>query len=296
MSTHGTPRGLILNADSPLLDALAALVRDARLVFFAGLPGTGKSLLVHQLAHLAHAHGRRVHLLQWDVARPIFEASEPGRQYPQEAGVTHGVIRLAVGRWARAVLAEWYARHLGSGDILIGETPFVGHRLVELARRDSDAAEPVLAGGWTRFVIPVPTRALRAHLEAERARRARHPLHRREQEDAPPDVLRDLWRQLVMVARCLDLAGEAPPVDDVAFDPKIYQRVYEHLLVYRHAQALVLETRLPTADFTPYAFQVPTVDVVPTAAEATRAIHDVLARHPDAVALQETIERWYRTT
>ena len=73
---------------SPLFETLAALARDARLVFFAGLPGTGKSLLIHQLAHLAHGRGRHVHLLQRDVARPVFEASRAGRRHPQVHGVT----------------------------------------------------------------------------------------------------------------------------------------------------------------------------------------------------------------
>lgn len=288
--------GLILNSGEPLMETLTSLARDARFAFFAGLPGTGKSLLVHQLAHLAHARGRRIHLLQWDVARPVFEASDPGRRYPQDAGVTHGMIRLAVGRWARAALARWHAEHPGFADVLIGETPFVGHRLVELARRDHDPAEAVLSAEWTRFVIPVPTRDLRAHLEAERARRTRQPLHPRESEDAPPDVLHDLWRQLVVVARTLGLVGDGVRRgDDVPYDPQIYQRVYEHLLSRRHAQTVTLDTRLPTADFTPYRFEIPTVDVVPTPAEASLTIHDVQASYPDAGDLQAAIDRWYRT-
>jgi hypothetical protein len=287
--------GLILNSGAPLLETLSSLARDARLAFFAGLPGTGKSLLVHQLAHLAHARGRRIHLLQWDVARPVFEASNPGRLYPQQAGVTHGMIRLAVGQWARAALAQWDAQHPGFADILIGETPFVGHRLVELARRDRDPAESVLMAEWTRFIIPVPTRDLRAHLEAERARRASQPLHPRESEDAPPDVLQDLWRQLVVVARTLGLVGdEVWPGDDVPYDPLIYQRVYEQLLANRHTEAVAVDTRLPTADFTPYAFEIPISDIVPTSAEASRAILDVQARYADAEDLHEAIERWYR--
>src|SRR3989449_9742603 len=84
---------------------LAERFRDLagqRMVFFAGLPGTGKSLLVHQLVHLAGAAGRTVHLLQWDVARPVFEASPAGRHYPLADGVTHAVIRRAAGLWVRA--------------------------------------------------------------------------------------------------------------------------------------------------------------------------------------------------
>ena len=50
----------------PGLQARLTELAQQRLVFFAGMPGTGKSLLVHLLAHLAHAAGRPVHLLQWD--------------------------------------------------------------------------------------------------------------------------------------------------------------------------------------------------------------------------------------
>lgn len=291
---NATDRGLVVREDARLLAALAALARDARIVFFAGLPGTGKSLLIHQLAHLAHAAGRRVHLLQWDVARPAFEASAPGRRYPQERGVTHGVIRLAVGRWARGAVARWHAEHPGAADVLIGETPFVGHRLIELARPGRDEAERVLAAEETRFVIPVPSRALRTHLEAERARRARDPLHRREEEDASPEVLRDLWRHLAGVARVLGMTDPAARADDdVPYDPALYRRVYERLLTHRHASALPLDTRLPTREFSAYDFRVPIVDVAPTEAEAARAIHAVEDDYPDLEALQREIDGWY---
>lgn len=290
--TDSSPeRRLIVGGDSPLLAALEALARSARLVFVAGLPGTGKSLLIHQLAHLAHDRGRRIHLLQWDIARPVFERTEPGRRYPPEAGVTHGVIRLAVGRWARGAVARWPAGHPGLADLLIGETPFIGHRLIELARPAADDAEPVLVAAWTRFVIPVPSAALRAHLEAERERRTRDPLHPREREDAPPDVLRDLWRQVVAAARHLGLAEGA--TDDVPYDPGIYRRVYERLLVRRHAQALAVERRLPTGGMSAYDFGIPVAEIVPTDAEAAAAIRDV-ERSAGPEAVQRAIDDWYR--
>jgi len=279
---------------SPLFETLAALARDARLVFLAGLPGTGKSLLIHQLAHLAHGRGRRVHLLQWDVARPVFEASREGRRHPQVRGVTHGIIRLAVGRWARDEIARWDARHPGLDHLLIGETPFIGHRLVELARPASDAAERVLAAATTRFVIPVPSRALRAHLEGERERRAREPRHAREQEDAPPAVLRALWRELFEAAAALGIGDEAGPVGDVPYDPDIYRRVYERLLVHRHALALPLDTVLPVAALSAYDFRIPTADVLPTPEEASWLVEDTAARYPHAALLDIQLADWYR--
>jgi len=270
---------MLLDEGSPLHAALAALTRDTRLVFFAGLPGTGKSLLIRELAHLAHARGRAIHLLQWDVARPVFEASPAGQRHPARDGVTAGAIRLAVGRWARAAVERWHAAQPPAA-LLIGETPFIGHRLIELARRESDAAEPLLAGVATRFVIPVPSRALRAHLEAERQRRARQPRHAREREDAPPAVLRALWREV---------AG-----DDRAYDPDVYRRVYEMILVHRWSSALALDTVLPVGATSAYDVRVPVTDLVPGADEAARAIAAVEASHPTAGDVARAIEGWRR--
>jgi len=285
---------MLVAEGSPLFDALEPLAREARLVFFAGLPGTGKSLLIHQLAHLAHGRGRSVHLLQWDVARPVFEASRAGRRHPQVHGVTHGVIRVAVGRWAREAVARWHARHSGLDHLLIGETPFIGHRLVALARPASDAAEPVLAAASTRFVIPVPSRALRAYLETERERRAREPRHAREREDAPPAVLRALWRELFDVAGTLGITAARPAEEDVPYDPEIYRRVYERLLIRRHAAALAMDTRLPAEQRSAYDFAIPAADVLPAEDEASWHVEDTEARYPHAALLDIELADWYR--
>jgi len=238
---------------SPLHAALDALARDGRCVFFAGLPGTGKSLLIRELALLAHAQGRGI----------------------------------------RAAIARWHQRHAGSSDLLIGETPFIGHRLIALARPTPDDAEPVLASATTRFVIPVPSRALRAHMEAERERRAREPQHPREREDAPPQVLRALWVELLGAAVALGL-HDPRVVDPLPYDPAIYRRVYERLLIRRHAEALGLHDRLPTAGTSSYDLRIPWTDVVPTTADVTDFIRSVEADYPAAGALQGEIEGWYR--
>ncbi|HEV8308930.1 MAG TPA: hypothetical protein VGW35_14810 [Methylomirabilota bacterium] len=293
MDARGTPGELVIGGAPRLYAALRELAETGRLVFFAGLPGTGKSLLLHQLAHLAHGIGRQVHLLQWDVARPVFEACGPGRRYPQDRGVTHGVIRLAVGGWARQALVGWDRAH-GAAHLLIGETPFVGHRLVELARSGDDAAEPLLEAGGTRFVVPVPSREVRRHLEAERARRARRPLHDRETEDAPPEVLRDLWRQLASVARALGVtAAPSEPAAEVPYDPEVYQGVYARVLARRRMVTLPVETLLPTAALSVYDFRVPTRDLIPTADEAARFVETVEAVYGDPEVLRRTIERWW---
>src|SRR5438552_226017 len=206
-----------------------------------------------------------------------------------EAGVTHGLIRVAVGGWARPALARWHVAQPAS-DLLIGETPFVGHRLIELARPIDDAAEPLLASPATRFVIPVPSASLRRHLEAERARRASAPVHAREREDAPPDVLRGVWRELVGVARALGISDAA---DDAAYDPAIYRSLYERLLTHRHAQALAIDERLPAGGVSAYEFRIPTADLVPSDADVARFIAEAEKRYPDPTALGREIEGWF---
>jgi hypothetical protein len=312
-AVRSTNAGIIVAADAPLHRALDELAYAGRVVCFAGLPGTGKSLMIHQLAHLAHRRGRNISLLQWDTARPLFEASEAGRRYPQVDGVTHGMIRVAVGRWARHALAQWHAQHAGADDLLIGETPFVGHRLIELARPADDAAEPVLNLPTCRFVVPVPSRTVRQHMEAERERRTREPQHEREKEDAPPHVLGDLWQQLAQVAATLGLAPPAGSGAQVPYDPDIYRNVYLKVLSRRHAQVLPLDVILPASGLSAYYFQIARADLLPTESDIARFLHEAErafpdgarphvarasvgtagSRVPDGAALAYEIEHWY---
>jgi hypothetical protein len=264
------------------------------MVFFAGLPGTGKSLLVHQLAHLAQSRGRSVHLLQWDVARPVFEASPAGRRYPLADGVTHAVIRKAAGIWSRHAVVAWSGRHPGPGPLLLGETPFVGNRFIELARRADDHAEALLAARSCRFVITVPSGAVRRFLESERERRALSPLHPREREDAPPHVLRELWRELAEVARRLGIGrsvAEAPP-----YDPSIYRQVYDSVLQHRNVEVVPLDVILPTETLSVYDFAVSPAVLVPTETEAEQFIGEVERRYQDPSALEHEVAHWWEVS
>ena len=145
---------VILPRGSALYTTFTGLVESADLVFFAGLPGVGKSLLLQQLALLAGEAGRRVHLLQWDVARQPFERP----RYPLIDGATHPLVIKAAGAWSRRAIVRWDAAFRAKGDMLIGEVPLIGGRFMEIVRPADDAAEAVLCGERTRFVLPVPTR------------------------------------------------------------------------------------------------------------------------------------------
>ena len=293
MHTPYRPAHLIIQADVLLFQQLQTLAREQRLVCFAGLPGTGKSLLGHQLAHLAVASGRTVHLLQWDVARPVFEAHPAGQRYPVVQGITHGVIRKAVGRWARHALVMWQHQHPDPEHLLIGETPFIGNRFVELACPQDDAAEGLLRQRASLFVIPVPSRQVRRHIESERQRRSANPLHRQEQEDAPPHVLQALWQELVRIAPLLGFPMPFPDMP-VPYDPALYQSVYEVLLRHRQARVMRVDTLLPTAMLSVYDFAMARTSITPSPAEVERCIQEVERRYAGPEALQRDIAQWYR--
>jgi len=282
--------GLVVGADARLAEQLGRLA-ERRMVFVAGLPGTGKSLLVHQLVHIAARAGRQVHLLQWDVARPGFEASHAGRRYPQVNGVTHAVIRRATGLWARGALADWDERHPAPEHLLVGETPFVGNRFVELARRLDDRAEALLTAASCRFVIVVPSREVRRFIEAERERRSASPRHPREREDASPRVLRDLWRDLASTEAPGRAAGDAP----VPYDPILYTRVYEQVLRHRPRDVLAQDVILPTGTMSVYDFAVQARDLVPTEPEAEAFVREVERGYLDLTMLEAEIARWWET-
>jgi hypothetical protein len=283
------PAHLVVGA-APDLEAQLRSLAARRLVFFAGLPGTGKSLLAHQLAHLTRGVGRTVHLLQWDVARPAFEASPAGARYPLKDGVTHAVIRKAAGLWAREALVGWDARHPGPEHLLIGETPFVGGRFIELARPAEDRAEPFLTSESCRFVLTVPSREVRRFIEAERERRTLDPRHPREREDAPPHVLRDVWHELLAVGRRLGLA-----VADADYDPVVYRRVYENILSVRNVDVVALDVVLPTGALSVYDIAEELPHLVPTEHEITAFIAEVEHRYLDRAVLDREIEVWWKT-
>jgi len=115
-------------------------------------------------------------------------------------------------------------------------------------------------------------------------------VHAREREDAPPDVLRGVWRELVGVARALGISDAA---DDAAYDPAIYRSLYERLLTHRHAQALAIDERLPAGGVSAYEFRIPTADLVPSDADVARFIAEAEKRYPDPTALGREIEGWF---
>lgn len=292
-NTEKAMERIVIPTSSRLYEQLERLAGQSQMVYFAGLPGTGKSLLIHQLAHLAAAQGRGVHLLQWDTARPVFEAHPASQQYPVQDGVTHAVIRKACGLWVRQALVRWHREHDRNDAFLIGETPLIGNRFMELAGIVSDAAETLLRQPTCVFVIPVPAPPIRQFIEVERQRRSTQPLHAHESQDAPPQVLRDLWQELVRIAPRLGVSTSRQQAD-TTFDPWLYQQVYATLLRYRHIQVMPLDLLLPTTSWSVYDFDIACAFLTPTADDVAHFIEAVERQYPDPQTLQCQMAHWYR--
>jgi hypothetical protein len=273
--------------EEELQDPLERMAATARIVFFAGLPGTGKSFFARQLTEHADAAGRIVHLLEWDVVRPIFEATPSGRRYPMRDGVTQPMIRKAAGIWVRQAILNWNELNPTRPNLLIGETPLVGNRFVELVRVHNDRAEDLLTDEATIFAVPIPSAAVRLHLEEERARRSAA-----EQDDAGgavPGVMVALWDELVEVSRKLGIPGTRA-TGSIPYDPVLYERVYRRILSRRRRHVFhVEELSLPG----PPRAKIPTREFVPTPDEADLIIRETEARYPRREAVAREMENWY---
>lgn len=285
---------VIVPRELVLYQQLHQLAMTQYVICVAGLPGTGKSLIIHQLAHLALGHGREVSLLQWDVVRPTFEASPAGARYPVIDGVTQGVIRKAVGLWARDAIARWDQVHSEPRHLLLVETPLIGHRLIEFARIADDATELLLSGDTACFVVPVPSRWVRQVIEDQREQRSYSPRHHRETEDAPPNVLQALWHDVVRIAPEIGVGMAADSLGEkIPYDPDIYCQAYQAILYHRRCEVITVDTILPTSEMSPYEFASDIDDLIPTCNEATAYIQTVETLYPDLEVLDREVSDWF---
>lgn len=233
---------IILAPDSTVYQAFDAAT-SKRMVFFTGLSGVGKSLYIQQFSKMAEQAGRTIHLLQWDVTRKAFENDEGLTQYPEIDGVTHSMIRKAVGLWTRKGLQDWHHQYPGEEHILIGELPLIGNRLIEVVQQHQDSVETLLASEQAQFFLPVPSKAVREHIVGCRSQSIDNPNHQREAADAPPTVVNAHWEEIRQIAITLELADKDCAKD---YDPAIYSAAYEHLLQHRHSATLPINEILDT--------------------------------------------------
>ncbi len=240
---------------------------------------------MRRAAAVATARGRVAHLLRWDVARLAFDTPEILARHPEIDGVTHAAIRVAAGGWAREAVRRWDLT-APAGDVLIGETPLIGERFASLARPSGDDLEPLLASRHTLFLVPVPSREVRAVIEAARTRDTTLSDQGHDRSSAPPHLVRSHWEDLVRVAGDVGVPG-AETVSE--YDPDLYARTYLRLLRHRHARMLGLYEVVPAAG--PAEAVVGTAELVPTADEVAAAM---AAIGPQMGEAERIAAGWYR--
>jgi len=276
----------ILPEESQIYRCFLDLIRSADRVFFAGLPGVGKSLLLQQLTLMALDAGRAPHLFQWDTARQPFESP----RYPLDQGATHPMVIKAAGVWLRGALPEWDKTHSQSDAILIGELPLIGGRFMEIARSKDDEAESLLADKRTQFVLPVPSREVRALIESRREASIANPAHENEAQDAPPDLLRALWQDLYQVA--LQLGIVETSANDAPYSPEIYQATYRHLLRHRQVKVLPIDEPLrPVVSVYDFDAELPQLIV---GAEQARTVLRELEATTSIPQVMHDSANWYK--
>jgi hypothetical protein len=278
----------VFSPGSATYHALSATAVQARCAVICGVPGMGKSLLLRDQGLIAHGLGRTIHRLQWDVARQPFERADILARYPEVQGSTHPVIRRAAGLWVRRAVARWFEGHEGGEHLLLIEAPLVGARFIELAQVRSDAAETHLASETTRFLVPIPSREVRAAVEAARKSESAAPRHARDAASAIPVMVDALWQEVVETARALALpeAGE-----DQAYSPALYAALYRHVLRHRHVLEVPV-TEVLAAPGSPHSHPLASAELAPQPSEVSALIDEA-----DAAGATEVVrasERWYR--
>lgn len=280
---------IVIPETSPIYETFGQLARDAKVVIVTGLPGVGKSLYVQQLSVMAQQAGRKVHLLQWDVTRSAFETPEILAKYPEIDGVTHAMIRKAVGLWTRSAIVDWSEQFASDEHILIGEATFVGERLMQLAKVTDDSAENLLASDKTQFVLSVPTKRVRSLIEKKRAESIANPQHEHESKDAPPNVLQMLWHEIYSVGYEIGIANQPDMQPD--YDPDVYRKTYEYLLQHRNSMSLSVDEVFEPAE------SVYELDAIAGHLQATpeqvEAIVNQLERESTIEDIQAEVDRWY---
>ncbi|MCB9008899.1 MAG: hypothetical protein H6656_16310 [Ardenticatenaceae bacterium] len=192
-----------------------------------------------------------------------------------------------MGLWARQAVR--LARGASApNQLLIGELPLIGNRLIELVEPANDAAEPLLTSEQTLFVVPVPSWEVREVIETTRARTVAEPQNEQEKLDAPPNVLQFMWQEVNRLARNIGLTKASP---QTPYNPYIYGGVFEALLQHRPAKLLLIDEVLRPSRSV-YDLDVLSGILQPTAAEANQTMAQVESQY-SYEELSELVQNWH---
>jgi len=281
----------LIPKSSPVYTTLHYSATTAKAVVFAGLPGVGKSLYVNSFKQIADSIGRSVQVIQWDMARKAFEAPEIAQHFPMGDGIVHNGVKLSVGKWLLETIESWLSTHSSKEHLLLVEAPLVGHRFLEIAQvQENSQLEQFFKGGNFHILVPIPSKRVRAKIEADRA--ALLSDDAKVWTGAKPSVMRMLWKMICGIAnefgRTIPMDGQPP------YDPEVYEFVFQKILQHRRFIPLHIdeifdvtiknEKELHSLD-----------SLVPDTDTANQIAQSILKEYDTEEAINKMIEKWYIT-
>lgn len=280
----------IIPEKSPVYQQLLLSARMAEVLVFSGLPGVGKSLYINQFQTLAKKEGRKVTIIQWDIARKAFETPEIAAQYPMGKGEVHNGLKLIAGAWLIDTIKAWLTTKADKGLLLI-EAPLVGHRFVEIAKKQADTAfEDYLSSPAFQVMIPIPSKEVRNKIEADR--RAQVQEDAQQWTGAKPSVMLLLWKMLCGIAKQM---GRNIPMDgQPPYDPEVYEFVFSKVLQRRHFIPLHIE-EIYKINIGDEAELHHTGSLAADPATANRYAQKIWKQYPDESVINKLVDAWYLT-
>ena len=221
----------VIPASSPVFQTLQKAANSAKILVFSGLPGVGKSLYINQFQLIAAALGRKITVIQWDIARKAFETPEISARYPMGKGVVHNGLKLCAGKWLIATIVNWLSENKDPEQLLLIEAPLVGHRFIEIAKiQANEKLEAFFKSPAFQVLVPIPSKKVREKIEADR--RAQISEDAKTWVGAKPSVMLMLWKMICGIAnefgRNISMDGQPP------YNPEVYEFVFGKILKHRH--------------------------------------------------------------
>ena len=221
---------------------LADAARSLRMVFFTGLPASGKSFFLRKQISIAQAAGRRVDILRWDSGLDAFEADDVLAKYPGVADGMNPMIRRAAGLWGRQTISRWLSDNPDPTAHADWRSADYREQVFRICRSHGGPGRECVSVKSDALPYPIPSKALRARQESIRRETFRNPQHPDEAKDAPPSTMDLAWQMTLEKAAELRLVSASQAHADSAYDPAVYKRFFEHLLTHRVSRALDVDT------------------------------------------------------
>ncbi len=278
----------IIPESSAVFKQLEVLAASTQIVVFSGLPGVGKSLYIREFQLIAKSQEKVVDVIQWDVARKAFETEYIQSHFPMGKGTVHNGLKLIAGSWLMDEIDLWLEQHRDTDRILLIEAPLVGHRFIELVKKDVHPdLEAVLASPATKIIMPIPTAEVRSKIEAERIRQVDE--NAKVWSGAKPSVMLMLWKMTCGIAnefgKDIDMSGQPP------YSAKVYEYVFSNILKHRNFVPLIIDEvyEVPTEDES----TLHKADSIQADEETANHYGKMIVEHYTEEQIDNIVSQWY---